>query len=247
VRTGLASEATGAARVLRTAALGLALWLGPVVAAIALLGTEDVFARMGVFFSKMAVVTFGGAYAVLAYVAQEAVATYRWLAPGEMLDGLALAETTPGPLIMVLAFVGFLAAFRDAGGLDPMLAGLLGAAFTTWVTFAPSFLWIFLGAPYMEALRGNRALAGALGAITAAVVGVVLNLALWFGLHVLFGALSERHRLGMTLLVPDAATLDVAALALTLAAAVLLLRFRIGIVGTLALCAAAGAAYRLLA
>jgi chromate transporter len=127
----------------------------------------------------------GGAYAALAYVAQQAVESLGWLAPGEMLDGLALAETTPGPLILVLSFVGFLAAFRLASGLDPLLAGALGATLATWVTFAPCFLWIFLGAPYVERLRANRKLAGALGAITAAVVGVILNLGLWFAYHTL--------------------------------------------------------------
>jgi chromate transporter len=134
----------------------------------------------------MAMVTFGGAYAVLAYVAQQAVENYRWLSAGEMLDGLGMAETTPGPLIMVLQFVGFMAAFRDAGGLPPMLAGTLGGLLATWVTFAPCFLWIFLGAPFIEKLRGNKSLSAALSAITAAVVGVILNLALWFAIHVVF-------------------------------------------------------------
>src|SRR4051812_31090793 len=135
----------------------------------------------------MAMVTFGGAYAVLAYVAQQAVEHYGWLQPGEMLDGLGMAETTPGPLIMVTQFVGFMAAFRAPGALPPLLAGTLGGLLTTWVTFAPCFLWIFVGAPYIERLRGNPALAGALSAITAAVVGVILNLAVWFALHTVFG------------------------------------------------------------
>jgi chromate transporter len=139
-----------------------------------------------VFFSKMAMVTFGGAYAVLAYVAQQAVEHYGWLRPGEMLDGLGMAETTPGPLIMVLQFVGFMAAFRDPGSLSPMLAGTLGGLLATWVTFTPCFLWIFLGAPFVEKLRGNTALNAALSAITAAVVEVVLNLALWFAIHTVF-------------------------------------------------------------
>ncbi len=140
----------------------------------------------------MAVVTFGGAYAVLAYVAQAAVTSFGWLAPGEMVDGLGLAETTPGPLILVLQFVGFVAAYRHAGAMSPLIAGSLGSLLTLWVTFVPCFFWIFLGAPYIEALRQNKALSAALGAITAAVVGVVMNLALWFALHVVFGAGAQR-------------------------------------------------------
>jgi len=193
-----------------------------------------------VFFSKMAVVTFGGAYAVLAYVAQQAVETYGWLAPGEMLDGLGLAETTPGPLIMVLQFVGFLGAFRDPGALNPFVAGTLGGVLTTWVTFVPCFLWIFLGAPFVEALRGNRVLGGALAAITAAVVGVILNLAIWFGLHVLFGELRAVAGFGMSLDVPMLATIDPAALVLMLAAILAMLRFKVGMFPVLAGCSAAG-------
>jgi chromate transporter len=168
------------------AALWLALWLTPVLTLVLAFGGGNVLSQIAIFFSKMAMVTFGGAYAVLAYVAQQAVETYGWLRPGEMLDGLGMAETTPGPLIMVLQFVGFMAAFRDAGTLNPLLAGTLGGLLATWVTFAPCFLWIFLGAPYIETLRGNRALSGALTAITAAVVGVILNLAIWFGVHTIF-------------------------------------------------------------
>ena len=149
-------------------------------------GRGNVFSEIAIFFSKMAMVTFGGAYAVLAYVAQQAVETYGWLKPGEMLDGLGMAETTPGPLIMVLQFVGFMAAYRDPGALSPMLAGTLGGLLATWVTFTPCFLWIFLGAPFIEVLRGNKALHGALSAITAAVVGVILNLAIWFAIHTIF-------------------------------------------------------------
>jgi chromate transporter len=166
--------------------VALVLWLVPVAALLLLAGLDSVFTDIAVFFSQMAVVTFGGAYAVLAYVAQEAVGTYGWLQPGEMLDGLGMAETTPGPLIMVLQFVGFLGAFRDPGLLSPLTAGILGGLLATWVTFAPCFAWIFLGAPYMEGLRSNRALSAALSAVTAAVVGVILNLAIWFALHVVF-------------------------------------------------------------
>jgi len=170
----------------RAGAIWLTLWLGPVLALLATLGPDATFSRIAIFFSEMAVVTFGGAYAVLAYVAQQAVEHYHWLRPGEMLDGLGMAETTPGPLIMVTQFVGFMAAYRDPGALYPMLAGTLGGLLTTWVTFTPCFLWIFLGAPFIEGLRGNKALSGALSAITAAVVGVILNLAVWFALHTWF-------------------------------------------------------------
>jgi chromate transporter len=156
--------------------VALALWRG----------TGDIFFQLGIFFSKAAMVTFGGAYAVLAYMAQAVVEHYAWLRPGQMLDGLGLAETTPGPLIMVTQFVGFLAAWQNVSDLSPLTAGVLGALITTWVTFTPCFLWIFLGAPFIEQLRGNVALTSALSAITAAVVGVVLNLAVFFGLHVLF-------------------------------------------------------------
>ncbi|RVC43506.1 chromate transporter, partial [Mesorhizobium sp. M4B.F.Ca.ET.088.02.2.1] len=171
----------------RTIAIWLPIWLGPVALIAAMGGPASVWTQLGSFFSVMAVVTFGGAYAVLAYVAQAAVSSFGWLAPGEMVDGLGLAETTPGPLILVLQFVGFVAAYRHAGALSPLLAGSLGSLLTLWVTFVPCFFWIFLGAPYIEQLRQNKALSAALGAITAAVVGVVMNLALWFALHVIFG------------------------------------------------------------
>jgi chromate transporter len=193
----------------------------------------------------MAVVTFGGAYAVLAYVAQQAVETYGWLGPGEMLDGLGLAETTPGPLILVLEFVGFVAAYREAGALEPMLAGLLGAVLTVWVTFVPCFLWIFAGAPYVEALRGRPALAAALAAITAAVVGVILNLAVWFALHVLFAEVRELDAGPFRLLVPDAASLDPVALILAVAALLALLRFHVGMIPVLAGAALCGLIWRL--
>jgi chromate transporter len=217
-----------------------ALWVAPFLLVALLPGAPGAFAAIGVFFSKMAVVTFGGAYAVLAYVAQQAVDTYQWLKPGEMLDGLALAETTPGPLVLVLSFVGFMAAFRDAGGLDPLAAGLLGAFLATWVTFVPCFLWIFLGAPHVERLRGNRALSAALAAISAAVVGVILNLALWFGLHVLFRDVGKLTAGPVSMPLPSLSSIDPAALALTGVAAVMLLRFRFGVLSTLAVCAAAG-------
>jgi chromate transporter len=211
-----------------------------------LTGVHSIFTDQALFFSGAALVTFGGAYAVLAYVAQQAVETYGWLGPGEMLDGLGLAETTPGPLILVLEFVGFLAAYREAGMLEPMLAGLLGAVLTVWVTFVPCFLWIFAGAPYVEALRGRPALAAALAAITAAVVGVILNLAVWFALHVLFGEVAEIEAGPLRVLVPDAATLDPVALILAVAALVALLRFRIGMLPVLAGAALCGLVWRLI-
>lgn len=229
-----------------TLAIGLFVWLGPVVLLFLMLGGGHVLAQEAAFFSKMAVVTFGGAYAVLAYVAQEAVQNYGWLNAGEMLDGLGLAETTPGPLIMVLQFVGFLGAYRAETGLDPMLAGVAGAAITTWVTFAPCFLWIFLGAPYVERLRKVESLNAAFTAITAAVVGVILNLAIWFGLHVLFGEVDERHVSVLRLWVPDVATLDPWALALSAAALVAVLRFKAGMVPVLGVAAGFGLLIRFL-
>jgi chromate transporter len=230
---------------LKVAAVCLVLWLGPVLALLFAFGPDHVFSHITVFFSKMAVVTFGGAYAVLAYVAQQAVETYGWLRPGEMLDGLGLAETTPGPLIMVVQFVGFMGAFRDPGALHPMVAGTLGGVLTTWVTFVPCFLWIFLGAPFAEALRGNRAVAGALAAITAAVVGVILNLAVWFALHVLFAEVGEVRTLGMSIDVPDPGTLNLPAFVLTAGAVLAVFRFGVGMIPTLAACAALGVAYHL--
>jgi chromate transporter len=211
-------------------ALGLAIWWGPLALVGIWRGAGDVLTQEALYFSKAAMVTFGGAYAVLGYIAQAAVQQYGWLAPGEMLDGMGLAETTPGPLIMVTQFVGFLGAFRHPGGLNPVLAGTLGAMVTVWATFVPSFLWIFLGAPFIEHLRGNRLLGAALGAITAAVVGVILNLAVWFGLHTLFGTVTERAVLGVTVPVPQLATLDVSLLLLAVAAVVGIWRFRWGIV-----------------
>ena len=202
---------------------------------------------MSIFFSQAAVVTFGGAYAVLAFVAQQAVETYGWLEPGEMLDGLGMAETTPGPLIQIVQFVGFMGAFRAAGSLDPYTAGVLASVLATWVTFVPCFLWIFLGAPYIEALRGNRSLSAALSAITAAVVGVVLNLAVWFALHVLFAEIHEVWTHGIRLRIPAWATLDPAAALLAVGALVAMLRFHAGMIPTLGASAALGATYYWLA
>jgi chromate transporter len=199
-----------------------------------------VFTQIAIFFSKMAMVTFGGAYAVLAYVAQQAVEHYRWVQPREMLDGLGMAETTPGPLIMVLQFVGFMAAFRDPGSMSPMVAGTLGGLLATWVTFTPCFLWIFLGAPFIEVMRDNKALAGALSAITAAVVGVILNLAIWFAIHTLFRATAPVLSLGLSFEAPVLSSVDLWALALSVAAAVAIFRFNVGMLQTLGACAVAG-------
>ncbi len=221
----------------------LGLWLAPVLGLLLVLGSGNVFSDIAVFFSKMAVVTFGGAYAVLAYVGQQAVETYGWLQPGEMLDGLGMAETTPGPLIMVTQFVGFLGAFREPGSLNPLLAGTLGGLLTTWVTFTPCFLWIFLGAPYVETLRGNKALSAALATITAAVVGVILNLAVWFGLHVMFSELHEAKGLGMTVDIPVLSSVSVPSLVLTLGALVAVFRYKIGMLPVLAACSGVGLLY----
>jgi chromate transporter len=218
----------------------LALWLVPVLSLVVLLGPQNVFSQIAMFFSQMAVVTFGGAYAVLAYVAQEAVQNYGWLRPGEMLDGLGMAETTPGPLIMVVQFVGFLGAYRDPGWLNPMLAAALGAILTTWVTFVPCFLWIFLGAPFIEQLRGNVALTGALSAVTAAVVGVIANLAVWFALHTLFREVTVWQGPGFSIDLPVLASVDPAALVLTIAAVIAVFRFNLGTIWVLGGCAAAG-------
>jgi chromate transporter len=228
------------ARALRTALTWLPLWLGPVALLWLTLGSDSVWAQIAGFFSIMATVTFGGAYAVLAYVGQEAVTGFGWLSPGEMLDGLGLAETTPGPLILVLQYVGFLAAFRHPGALDPLLAGWLGALLTLWVTFAPCFFWIFLGGPYVERLRGNQALTAALSAITAAVVGVMLNLAVWFAIHVLFGRVAIVTDYGLYLSVPVVDTLDWRALLLSAGALLATLRYKAGVLPVLGACAVAG-------
>jgi chromate transporter len=231
-------------RSLRVSSIWLLLWVVPVAALLIGLGQANVFSQIALFFSKMALVTFGGAYAVLAYVAQQAVEHYHWLQPREMLDGLGMAETTPGPLIMVLQFVGFMAAFRDPGTLSPMLAATLGGLLATWVTFIPCFLWIFLGAPYIETLRGNKGLAGALTAITAAVVGVILNLSIWFALHTLFRKTTPFRSFGMSFDMPDWSSLDIAAFVLAAAAATAIFRLNIGMLWVLAGSCAAGVALR---
>ncbi|ESX06568.1 chromate transporter [Mesorhizobium sp. LSJC268A00] len=225
---------------LKIAAVFLLLWFVPVLFLLLFLGQGNVFTDIAIFFSKMAVVTFGGAYAVLAYVAQQGVEHYGWLKPGEMLDGLGMAETTPGPLIMVTQFVGFMGAFREPGVLNALVAGTLGGLLTTWVTFVPCFLWIFLGAPYIETMRSNKALSAALSTITAAVVGVILNLAVWFALHVLFRDLHEIGLLGMRLDVPVLGSLNIPSLVLTLGAMLAVFRFKVGVIPVLAACSILG-------
>lgn len=231
----------------RTSLIFLLLWLLPVLVLLLVLGPGSVFSQIAAFFSKMAVVTFGGAYAVLAYVAQEAVQSYQWLRPEEMLDGLGMAETTPGPLIQVVQFVGFIAAFRDPGVLNPLTAATLASILVTWVTFVPCFLWIFLGAPFVERLRGNPALAGALSAITATVVGVVLNLAVWFAVHVLFRSVREVGAAGMSLEVPVWTTLDPASALLTTGAVIAVFYFRLGVIPVIGACSVLGVAFSLVA
>ena len=229
-------------QAVRVSVVCLVLWLLPVAVLLVTLGPDDVFSRIALFFSKMAVVTFGGAYAVLAYVAQQAVDTYGWLRPGEMLDGLGMAETTPGPLIMVLQFVGFMGAFRDAEGLSPLTAGVLGGLLATWVTFVPCFLFIFLGAPFIETLRGNQSLHGALSAITAAVVGVILNLAIWFAIHSMFRRTWAVTGMGLSFDAPLLTSLDPWALLLSAASLIAVFRFKIGMIPILLGLSAAGIA-----
>lgn len=231
---------------LRTGFVWLALWLIPIVMIGWLFGRDSVFVQQMLFFSKTAMVTFGGAYAVLAYVAQQAVEAFAWLQPGEMLDGLGMAEATPGPLIQILQFVGFMGAWRAETGLTPISAALLASVLVTWVTFVPCFLWIFVGAPYMEQLRGNRWLSGALSCITAAVAGVMLNLAVWFGLHLLFDELTERQMGPLRVLVPDLGSLNGLSLAITVAAWLVLWRSKLGVIPVLAIAASTGAVLSLL-
>jgi chromate transporter len=238
----LHAERPSRRRALRILLIGPLLWAAPLLAVVVFTGTGSVFTTQGVFFSGTALVTFGGAYAVLAYVAQQAVQHYGWLSAGEMVRGLALAETTPGPLIMVVQFVAFLGAYRDPGGLDPWAAALLGALLTTWVTFVPCFLFIFLGAPYIERLRGNRSASAALTGITAAVVGVIANLALYFALHTLFATVDDAVWGPVHLQLPDLTTVRPTALAITLVALALIFRLRWSVLRVLGVCAVLGLA-----
>jgi chromate transporter len=234
--------APSARRSLRVLAIGLTIWLAPIVVLAVLFGRNSIWVEQGVFFSTAAVVTFGGAYAVLAYVAQQAVDNFGWLLPGEMLDGLGMAETTPGPLIQVVQFVGFMGAYRADLGIDPMLAGVLAAVLVTWVTFVPCFIWILAGGPYVESLRGNQRLTATLSSITAAVVGVILNLAIWFSLHTLFGQVTETSRWGIRLHLPDLSTLDPVAALIAVLAFLALFRWRWPLLRTIGVCAVLGVA-----
>jgi chromate transporter len=238
----LHTEAPSRLRLARVLGIGLLLWGTPLVAVALLTGTDSVFTAQGLFFSGTALVTFGGAYAVLAYVAQQAVTTYSWLAPGEMVRGLGLAESTPGPLIMVVQFVAFLGAYRDPGGLDPWVAALLGALLTTWVTFVPCFLFIFLGAPYIERLRGNRSISAALTGITGAVVGVIANLGLYFALHTLFTRVDAGTWGPLHIQLPDPTTIRPIAVVLTAAALLMIFKLRWSVLRTLGACTALGLA-----
>ena len=237
----VSAAAVPLSRTLRTAALWLAIWIGPLLVVAGIFGAGHVLAQLAWLYSKLAVVTFGGAYAVLTYLAQEAVEAHRWLSAGEMLDALGLAETTPGPLILVTQFVGTLAAWREGGG-SPVIMGTLGALVTLWATFAPCFLWIFTGAPYIERLHTIPALRSALAAITSAVVGVILNLTIWFTLHVLFQRLDKVTLGPMRFEWPDLTSLRLDALGLAVLAALLLFGLKRGIATTLALTAAAALA-----
>ena len=238
----LHTERPSTRRTLRLLLVGLVVWSAPVAGVAVLAGRESVFTQQGLFFSGAAVVTFGGAYAVLAYVAQQAVGVYGWLAPGEMVRGLALAETTPGPLIMVVQFVAFLGAYRAPGGLAPWAAAVLGSLLVVWVTFVPSFLFVLLGAPYMERLRGNRSLSAALTGVTAAVVGVIANLGLYFAIHTLFTRTVSLDWAVLQLVVPDPSTLRPVALGIAVVASVLLFKVRWSVLRTLGVCAALGLA-----
>ncbi len=206
---------------------GAALWAGPVLLLVLFVGADSVFVDVATFFSSAAVLTFGGAYSVLAYISQESVSNYGWLEPGEMISGLGMAETTPGPLIQVVQFVGFMGPYRAPGSLSPLQAGISGAVVATWVTFVPSFLWIFLGAPFIEHLRGRPALTSALSTITAAVVGVVLNLAIWFALFTLFDAVQEHRKFGVLLYEPDLSSVNLLALVIATGAAIAIAKSRL--------------------
>jgi chromate transporter len=232
-------------RAVTTAVLGLLAWLGPLAALALVLGPQHLLSQVGWFFSQVAVVSFGGAYAVLAYVAQHAVEAQGWVSPAEMVDGLGLAETTPGPLIQVLQFVAFLAAWRDAAPFGQITAGWLASLVATWATFAPCFLWIFLGAPWVDRLLDKPRLGGAMAGVGAAVVGAVLNLSLWFALHVLFGRVGELHFGPVRLLIPDPGSGDLAAMLLAASALALLTWRGWGMLAVLGASAGAGMALAL--
>jgi chromate transporter len=236
----LHTEPPSRTHALKVLAIGLVAWAIPVCAVVAFTGADSIFTDQALFFSGAALVTFGGAYAVLAYVAQQAVQVYGWLAPGEMVRGLALAETTPGPLIMVVQFVAFVGAYRDPGSLNPWTAAIVAALLTTWVTFVPCFVFVFVGAPYVERLRGNHALSSALSGITAAVVGVIANLAVFFAVHTLFAEVDTQTWGPIHLQVPVLGSLKPLSLGIAVLAAVLLFRLKWSVLRTLGVCAALG-------
>ena len=237
-------QRTTVGRAVKVLLIGLAIWWGPLLVVLFVRGADDTLSREAIFFSQAAMVTFGGAYAVLAYINQAAVQDFGWLEPGQMVTGLGLAESTPGPLIMVTEFVGFLGAYRFPGGLDPVVAGTLGALVTVWATFAPCFLWIFLGAPFIERLRGNRSLNAALSAITAAVVGVILNLAVTFAIVALFDSVRRGAFGPITFPVPDLGTLDLFATMLAVAGFVALWKYRVNVLWVVGSSAVAGLLFR---
>jgi chromate transporter len=228
-------------RSARVLAFGLAIWGVPIVVLAVWQGTNSTLFEQAVFFSITAMVTFGGAYAVLAYIGQRAVTTYGWLLPGEMATALALAETTPGPLIQLVQFVGFMGAFRNPGPLDPWVAGLIATVVVVWVTYVPCFLWIFLGAPYIEGLRHNRRLTHALTGVTASVVGVIANLAAYFALHTLFTEVQDGRDLGpLKMTVPVWSTLEWQAVTIAVGATVLLYRFKASVARTVCIAGVGG-------
>lgn len=227
-------------RALLVCCVFLPLWFGPLWLLKMTLGTSSVFFQEAAFFSKAAVVTFGGAYSVLTYIGQQAVENFAWLQPGEMMDGLGMAETTPGPLIMVVQFVGFMGAYRNPGPFSPMIAGVLGSLITVWSTFIPCFFWIFLGAPSVERLRGNRLLSSALSAITAAVVGVILNLAIWFSLHTLFSSVTTAHAGRLRILIPEWTSINPSACVVAVLAFLLTFQWKRGMATTLGTCCLLG-------
>jgi chromate transporter len=236
----LHSERPSSGHAAKVLTIGLLAWAVPVGVVMVFTGVHSVFSQQSLFFSGAAMVTFGGAYAVLAYVAQKAVEVYGWLTPGEMVRGLALAETTPGPLIMVVQFVAFLGAYRDPGTLNPWVAAILAALLTTWVTFVPCFVFIFLGAPYVERLRGNEAISAALTGITAAVVGVIANLAVYFAVHTLFSATRSADLGPVQLTLPDLTTIRPIQLTIAVLAAVMIFRLHWSVLRTLGICAVLG-------
>ncbi|WP_435182052.1 chromate efflux transporter [Halorussus sp. AFM4] len=249
--TAVISDAPSVSRPSRrhtlvTLGIWLIVWFGPLLVLGVFLGRSNVLVQEGLFFSLVATVSFGGAYAALAYVAQEAVVTYEWLLPGEMLDGLGFAGTTPGPLIQVVQFVGFMGAYRNPGTLDPLVAGIAGSLVVTWVTFVPSFLWIFVGAPYIEYLRGRTSITAALSAVTAAVIGVIVNLGLWFAVQTLFDSVVIIDSYGMRLLLPVVTSVNLPALGIAVLAGVLHLRFDQSVLRTIGVGIVAGIAYQLL-